>query len=79
MGTKKIKTKHSSNGSRQRNGASRSKPGTDIRTYSIPDLRLEHPDLTVRQATEKDKDGTEHVRYKVTGNLSATVPPMFQL
>ena len=35
---------------------------SSLRTYSIPDLRLEHPNFTVRQATEKDKDG-EHVRY----------------
>ncbi|HEY4767037.1 MAG TPA: thiamine pyrophosphate-dependent dehydrogenase E1 component subunit alpha [Candidatus Sulfotelmatobacter sp.] len=47
-----------------------------VRTYSIPDYRLEHPDLTVHQAIEKDKDGVEHVRYKVTGNLNAPVPPI---
>ena len=49
---------------------------TDLRTYSIPDLRLEHPNLSVRQHTEKDADGTEHVRYEVTGNLDAPVPPI---
>jgi len=47
-----------------------------VRTYSIPDYRLEHPDLAVHQAIEKDKDGVEHVRYKVTGNLNAPVPPI---
>ena len=47
-----------------------------IRTYSIPDTRLEHPNFTVHQAVEKDKDGTEHVRYEVTGNLNAPVPPI---
>ena len=47
-----------------------------VRTYSIPDYRLEHPDLTVHHAIEKDKDGVEHVRYKVTGNLNAPVPPI---
>jgi pyruvate dehydrogenase E1 component alpha subunit/2-oxoisovalerate dehydrogenase E1 component alpha subunit len=47
-----------------------------IRTYSIPDYRLEHPDLTVRHAMEKDQDGVEHVRYQVTGNLNAPVPPI---
>jgi TPP-dependent pyruvate/acetoin dehydrogenase alpha subunit len=76
---KKSTSKSSSNGMRPRNGASRSAKSTasvDIRTYSIPDLRLEHPDLSVRQATEKDKDGTEHVRYEVTGNLDAPVPPI---
>ena len=51
-------------------------PGQHLRTYSIPDTRLEHPNLSVRQHTEKDKDGTEHVRYEVTGNLDAPVPPI---
>src|SRR5271168_1481147 len=62
-----------------RNGAptSRSKTAdTHLRTYSIPDTRLEHPDLIVRQAIEKDKDGAEHVRYEVSGNLNAPVPPI---
>jgi TPP-dependent pyruvate/acetoin dehydrogenase alpha subunit len=47
-----------------------------LRTYTIPDLRQEHPNLSVRQAIEKDKDGTEHVRYEVSGNLNAPVPPI---
>jgi len=49
---------------------------TRLRTYSIPDTRLEHPDLSVRQLIEKDKEGAEHVRYEVTGNLNAPVPPI---
>src|ERR1700691_3547992 len=49
---------------------------TSLRTYAIPDFRLEHPNFTVRQAIEKDKDGTEHVRYEVEGDLSAPVPPI---
>ena len=35
-----------------RNGTPASSPknnGTHLRTYSIPDIRLEHPDLSVRQ------------------------------
>src|SRR6266699_2793666 len=77
MGAKKTKSKQSSNGNRSRNGAFRSKLNTtDRRAYSIPDLRLEHPDLTVRQSIEKDKDGAEHVRYEVEGNLNAPVPPI---
>src|SRR6202047_4614892 len=77
MGTKKTKSKPSSNGNRSRNGAFRSKLNTtDLRSYSIPDLRLEHPDLTVRQVIAKDKDGAEHVRYEVEGNLDAPVPPI---
>jgi TPP-dependent pyruvate/acetoin dehydrogenase alpha subunit len=50
--------------------------GSAVRTYSIPDYRLEHPDLTVRQAIAKGKDGVEHVHYEVTGNLNAPVPPL---
>jgi len=60
-----------------RNGAPASSPknnDTSLRTYSIPDLRLEHPNLSVHQSIEKDKDGAEHVRYEVTGNLDAPVP-----
>jgi len=90
MPNKKLKSKASSNGNRAshskspllakdtRNGAPTSprKSDTNLRTYSIPDTRLEHPDLSVRQAIEKDKDGTEHVRYEVTGNLNAPVPPI---
>lgn len=48
----------------------------DVRSYSIPDYRLEHPDFTVRQSIEKRKDGTEHVRYEVEGDLGAPVPPI---
>src|SRR5258708_28608367 len=86
MAIKKNKTRtrnDGSNGKRPRNGthptkstsASKTKD-TDLRTYSIPDTRLEHPDLSVRQSIEKDKDGAEHVRYAVTGNLNAPVPPI---
>jgi pyruvate dehydrogenase E1 component alpha subunit/2-oxoisovalerate dehydrogenase E1 component alpha subunit len=85
---KKSNPKHGSNGSRPRDGATPSKspllakaarngaptPKSDLRTYSIPDMRLEHPNFTVRQAVEKYKDGTEHVRYEVEGNLDAPVP-----
>src|SRR5882762_2882650 len=77
MGSKKTKSKQSSNGNRSRNGSSQSNSAlTDLRTYSIPDLRQEHPNLSVRQHTEKDKDGSERVRYEVTGNLNAPVPPI---
>jgi TPP-dependent pyruvate/acetoin dehydrogenase alpha subunit len=76
---KKSVSKPGTNGNRPRNGSSRSSKSTvnsDLRTYSIPDTRLEHPDLSVRQHMEKDKDGAEHVRYEVTGNLDASVPPI---
>jgi TPP-dependent pyruvate/acetoin dehydrogenase alpha subunit len=74
---KKSTFKQSTNGNRGRNGASGPKPDdTDLRTYTIPDCRLEHPNFTVRQAIEKGKDGAEHVRYEVEGDLNAPVPPI---
>src|SRR5882724_970384 len=75
---KKSTPRATSNGHRaHRNGTSRSKSSSsDLRTYSIPDLRQEHPNLSVRQAIEKDKDGTEHVRYEISGDLNAPVPPI---
>src|SRR6266567_1888317 len=86
MGNKKAKLKSSSNGNPQRNGrmgtVASGRPdkeisgNTHLRTYSIPDLRLEHPNFTVRQLTEKDRQGHEHVRYEVEGDLNAPVPPI---
>jgi TPP-dependent pyruvate/acetoin dehydrogenase alpha subunit len=91
MGNNKKKSKHSSNGHRSRNGAKRTtvsvrggalfRPAEqtearprekDLRTYSIPDYRLEHSNFSVHQST--DNDG--HVRYEVTGDLDAPVPPI---
>src|SRR5215469_2738912 len=48
----------------------------NLRTYSIPDYRLERPTFTVLQRTDKDSHGQEHVRYEVTGDLDAAVPPI---
>jgi len=90
MGNNKKKSKANSNGNRPRNGASRSKSpllaksarngapvaNDDLRTYSIPDYRLERPSFTVRQITEKDKRGHERVRFEVAGDLDAPVPPI---
>ena len=77
MVNKKTKSKASPNGNRFRNGGRSSEANTSyLRTYSISDMRLEHPDLSVSQRVEKDKDGAEHVRYEVTGNLNAPVPPI---
>jgi TPP-dependent pyruvate/acetoin dehydrogenase alpha subunit len=77
MAIKKKNSKHSVNGNRRRNGVAGSKAtGIDLRTYSISDTRLEHPNLSVHQHIEKDKDGAEHVRYEVTGDLNAPVPPI---
>jgi TPP-dependent pyruvate/acetoin dehydrogenase alpha subunit len=50
--------------------------GTGLRTYEIPDYRLEHPAFTVLQVPEKDKQGNEHVRYEVSGDADAPVPPI---
>ncbi len=41
------------------------------RTYSIPDYRLEKPNISVRQVPDGDT-----VRYEVSGDLSAPVPPI---
>jgi TPP-dependent pyruvate/acetoin dehydrogenase alpha subunit len=49
---------------------------SSLRTYSIPDYRLEHPNFTVRQSVEKDKQGNDRVRYEVEGDLDGPVPPI---
>src|ERR1017187_3146459 len=72
----KSNSKNGSNGNRQRGASQSTQSDAHLRTYSIPDYRLERPDLSVKQCVEKDKDGTEHVRYEVTGNLNAPVPPI---
>jgi TPP-dependent pyruvate/acetoin dehydrogenase alpha subunit len=41
------------------------------RTYTIPDYRLEKPRFTLRQVRDGDS-----VRYEVSGDLSAPVPPI---
>jgi TPP-dependent pyruvate/acetoin dehydrogenase alpha subunit len=41
------------------------------RTFSIPDHRLEKPNFEVRQVREGDS-----VRYEISGNLNAPVPPI---
>jgi TPP-dependent pyruvate/acetoin dehydrogenase alpha subunit len=48
----------------------------NLRTYNIPDYRLEHPQFEIRQLTGKDKQGQEHVLYEVSGDLDAPVPPI---
>ncbi|HVI10796.1 MAG TPA: thiamine pyrophosphate-dependent enzyme, partial [Candidatus Binatia bacterium] len=78
-----LLAKNARNGSPQENLSSSARPDSrgrlslqenSLRTYSIPDTRLEHPNYIVRQSVEKDKDGTEHVRYEVSGDLDAPVP-----
>ncbi len=49
-------------------------PTSDLRTYSIPDYRLEKPDFTVRQVRVGNSD---EVRYEVeSGDLSKPAPPI---
>jgi TPP-dependent pyruvate/acetoin dehydrogenase alpha subunit len=62
----KAALKNSSNGS---GNAKKSLP--QQRTYSIPDHRLEKPDFEVRQVREG-----AHMRYEISGNLNAPVPPI---
>src|ERR1700721_2343772 len=67
---KKPKTAQPPNG----RGASRSPvPSTNpaLRTYSIPDFRLEKPSFSLRQVRTGDS-----VRYEIKGDLSAPVPPI---
>ena len=60
----------------KRSSTKQNNSNSDLRTYSIPDYRLEHPDFTVRQQVEKDRQGQEHVRYEVDGDLDVPVPPV---
>jgi TPP-dependent pyruvate/acetoin dehydrogenase alpha subunit len=91
MGNNKKKSKASSNGNRvataalgrrversstKGNHSGKIAEASELRTYSIPDYRLERATFTVRQVTEKDKRGHEHVRYEVEGDLNAPVPPI---
>ena len=63
--------------SQSKNSKTNGTPGNgNLRTYEIPDYRLEHPNFTVHQAIEKDKQGHEQVRYEVEGDLNAPVPPI---
>jgi TPP-dependent pyruvate/acetoin dehydrogenase alpha subunit len=80
-----LLAKNARNGAPTENPASSARPDSrgqlslheqSLRTYSIPDTRLEHTNFTVRQATEKDGDGKEHVRYEVEGDLDTPVPPI---
>ena len=54
-----------------RNSAAPAKPASSQRTYTIADYRLEHPRFALRQVRVGD-----NVRYEVSGDLSAPVPPI---
>ncbi len=59
----RIASKPNPNGGRR--------PLSNLRTYTIPDYRLEKPNFTVRQVRKGDE-----VHYEVKGDLSAPVPPI---
>src|SRR5277367_1276915 len=46
-------------------------PNSSQRSYNIPDYRLEKPTFSIRQVRKGDE-----VRYEVSGDLSAPVPPI---
>src|SRR6266436_2960266 len=72
---KKSSSKHNLNGNRPHGGAAevKSKPSVNpnLRTYTIVDHRLEKPSFTIRKIRKGDE-----VRYEVTGDLNAPVPPI---
>src|SRR5713226_884071 len=68
---KKTPSRPSSNGRGQRTPQSVAPRLSNQRTYTILDYRLEKPSFTLRQVR---KDG--EVRYEVTGDLNAPVPPI---
>jgi TPP-dependent pyruvate/acetoin dehydrogenase alpha subunit len=65
----KAPAKNGSNGSG--NAKKATSPLAQQRTYSIPDHRLEKPNFEVRQVREG-----ERMRYEISGNLNAPVPPI---
>src|SRR5579862_1845935 len=67
---KKISPKHFARSASNGRGQA-IPPHSNLRTYSIPDYRLEKPSFTLRQIRVGDE-----VRYEVTGNLDAPVPPI---
>src|SRR5437660_1972243 len=75
MARKNNKTKNSRNGSNHTGRRSPQEPASNPaaaqRSYTIPDYRLEKPNFQVKQIRSGDE-----VRYEVTGDLSAPVPPI---
>src|SRR5512146_750646 len=73
MSKKHSRSKNSSPDGRRAQGTKAS-PNSNLsaqRSYTIPDYRLERFDCAVRQVATDDG-----VRYEVTGDLSAPVPPI---
>jgi pyruvate dehydrogenase E1 component alpha subunit/2-oxoisovalerate dehydrogenase E1 component alpha subunit len=59
------------NGSRPSTSSSPSEPDSSLRTYHIPDYRLEHPNFRVYLCGEG-----ENCEYRIEGDLSAAAPPI---
>jgi TPP-dependent pyruvate/acetoin dehydrogenase alpha subunit len=76
VGTDAPSNGHAATAARGRQEESTSRQSSDLRTYSIPDYRAERSRFTIVQRIEKDADGHEHVRYEVSGDLDAPVPPI---
>src|SRR5215470_10676136 len=71
---KKTKSKGARSQAQQnqsRNGKRPHSPIPQQRTHTIPDYRLEKPDITLRQARDGDV-----VRYEASGKLNVPVPPI---
>jgi TPP-dependent pyruvate/acetoin dehydrogenase alpha subunit len=66
----KAPASHSPNG-RGQSATQSPIPSSSQRTYTILDYRLEKPSFSIRQIHKSDE-----VRYEVTGDLSAPVPPI---
>ncbi|MGI9100920.1 MAG: thiamine pyrophosphate-dependent dehydrogenase E1 component subunit alpha [Terriglobales bacterium] len=66
-----AKTKNVNKDPRSGASALQHNDGSDQRTYSIPDWRLERPDFKIEQVREG-----EDVRYVVHGDLTAQAPPI---
>jgi TPP-dependent pyruvate/acetoin dehydrogenase alpha subunit len=69
--TKRHKDSRSGSNHRGRTLPTASAGSTGERTYQIPDFRLEKPNFHVKQVRVGDQ-----VRYEVTGDLNAPVPPL---
>ena len=71
---KKTKSKGARSQPPQKHSRNGQRPTSSIpqqRNYTIPDYRLEKPDIELRQVQDGDV-----VRYEVSGNLDGPVPPI---
>ncbi len=68
---KKAKSKPSRHSTNHKGSSRQIQPSSSERTYTILDYRLERPKFTMRQVRDGDT-----IRYEVSGELSAAVPPI---